>query len=107
MMLDSKTEGPLSIIPVLTRACDLCNVQVTDSRHQVIGSFVLSNRGVFCINCWDFRIAETAGVRVIRVYVRTQIVRDPWIFCPLILSPVHSRSVGQPPKWGTSQSPSR
>lgn len=73
----------LDVIPVQMRVCDLCNDSVTDEGHTVVKSFVLTDWGAICIECWDHTIDHRAGFTVVRAYVKSTIVEDDWIRRPL------------------------
>ena len=45
-------------IPISTRVCDLCNDAVTDEEHVVTKSFILTDWGVICVECWDKRLVH-------------------------------------------------
>ena len=72
-------------IPVGDRACDLCNKTVAAEDRSVIGSFVLTDWGVICIECWDHRIGHHEEFRILKIYIVSQTVEDEWITHPLVL----------------------
>ena len=73
----------IDLIPVHVRTCDLCNESVTDEGRNVIRSFVLTDWGAICIECWDNRIDHREDFKVVRSYVKSTIVEDEWIRRPL------------------------
>ncbi len=76
----------IDIIPIPTRACDLCNTDVTDSRDVVLRSFVLTSWGVICLACWDDCITRHADFNIVKTYAKSQRVYDPWIKRPMAIS---------------------
>lgn len=76
----------VDIIPIIERACDLCNDRVTDENHTATKSFILTDWGVICIKCWDDRIKGHAEFEIVKVYVTSQKVEDEWIRRPLLFT---------------------
>ena len=74
----------LDLIPIDTRAFDLCNDSVTDEGRKVVKSFVLTDWGAICIECWDHRIGNSASFKVVRAYIKSTTVDDNWIKHPLV-----------------------
>ncbi len=74
----------LDLIPLETRACDLCNDTITDEGRKVVKSFVLTDWGTICIECWDRRISHGASFEVVRAYIKSMIIDDDWIKRPLV-----------------------
>ena len=73
----------IDLIPLETRACDLCNDSVTAESCTVVKSFVLTDWGAICIECWDLRIERRVSFKIVRAYVKSTIVEDDWITRPL------------------------
>ena len=80
----------LEVVPVSTRVCDLCNHPVADGQLVVTTSFALTDWGVLCIECWDSRITHHEEFEVVRVYIKSQQIREAWARRPLVF-------VGFPP----------
>ncbi len=76
----------IDIIPIPTRACDLCNADVTDRRDVAVKSFVLTSWGVICLACWDDSVTQHADFYIVRTYAKSQRVYDPWIKRPMAIS---------------------
>src|SRR5437867_482696 len=74
----------LDMIPIDERVCDLCNQSVTDWSHTVIRSFVLTDWGAICVDCWDNRIERFDEIRIMQIYLKSTEVRDEWVGRPLI-----------------------
>ena len=70
-------------IPISTRVCDLCNDGVTDEEHVVTKSFVLTDWGVICVECWDKRLVHREEFLVVMVYIKALKIDDKWIRRPL------------------------
>jgi len=74
----------IDLIPLETRACDLCNDSIIDEGRKVVKSFVLTDWGAICIECWDHRISASGSFRVVRAYIKSMIIDDDWIKRPLV-----------------------
>ena len=72
-------------IPISTRVCDLCNDGVTDEDHVVTKSFILTDWGVICVECWDKRLVHREEFIVVMLYVKALKIDDMWIRRPLVL----------------------
>ncbi len=55
----------IDVMPIVRRACDLCNDEVTDENHTATKSFILTDWGVICIKCWDDRIEGHAEFEIV------------------------------------------
>ncbi len=76
----------IDIIPIPTRACDLCNTDVTDIRDVTVRSFVLTSWGAICLACWDDCVTRHADFYIVKTYAKSQRVNDPWIKRPMAIS---------------------
>ena len=73
-------------IPISTRVCDLCNDGVTDEEHVVTKSFILTDWGVVCVECWDKRLERREEFIVVTVYIKAVKIDDKWISRPLVFT---------------------
>ena len=78
-------------IPISTRVCDLCNDGVTDEEHVVTKSFVLTDWGVICVECWDKRLVHREEFIVVMVYIKAVMIDDKWIRHPLVFMSFEER----------------
>ena len=78
-------------IPISIRLCDLCNDGVTDEAHVVTKSFILTDWGVICVECWDKRLLHREEFIVVMVYIKAVIVDDKWIRRPLVFMSFEER----------------
>ncbi|OLE76352.1 hypothetical protein AUG19_03145 [archaeon 13_1_20CM_2_54_9] len=78
-------------IPINTRVCDLCDDGVTDEKHIVTKSFVLTDWGVICVECWDKRLVHPEEFLVMMVYIKALKIDDKWIRCPLVFINLEER----------------
>ena len=74
----------LDLIEIDTRVCDLCNARVTDQEHVVTNSFVLTDWGLICIECWDDRLTHHNEWRVERIYIKAMKIDDEWVRRPFV-----------------------
>jgi hypothetical protein len=74
----------VEVIPISERMCDLCNDGVTNEEHVVTKSFLLTDGGVICFQCWDERLTHPTGLRVEKIYVMSQKIDDEWVKRPLV-----------------------
>ena len=74
----------LDIIPVDERVCDLCNQSVTDRNRRVISSFILTDWGVICVECWDNRVERFDEFGIVQTYLKSTKVLDEWVGRPLV-----------------------
>src|SRR5439155_10753090 len=72
-------------IPINTRVCDLCDDGVTDEKRIVTKSFILTDWGVICVECWDKRLVHREEFIVVMLYVKALKIDDMWIRRPLVL----------------------
>ncbi len=84
----------IEIIPVVERVCDLCNRTVSNRQLVVTRSFVLTDWGVLCTDCWDTKIVHHKQFRVARVYIKAEQIKDSWARLPLVLAEVASDKQG-------------
>jgi len=66
------------------RVCDLCNDSVTDEGRKVVKSFVLTDWGAICINCWADKVSHPEEFKVVRAYAKGTVVEDEWVERPLV-----------------------
>ena len=78
-------------IPISTRVCDLCNDGVTDEEHVVTKSFILTDWGVICVECWDKRLVHREEFLVVMVYIKALKIHDRWIRRPLVVMSFEER----------------
>lgn len=78
----------VDLLPVSTRVCDMCNDPVADENRTVVKSFVLSDWGTICIECWDHRIEHHEEFGVIRPYLKSSVAQDEWTKRPLVFSAI-------------------
>ena len=60
----------MEVIPIAERLCDFCNDVLTDESHTVLKSFVLTDWGVICFECWDNKIKHYEEFEIIRTYAK-------------------------------------
>ena len=72
------------------RVCDFCDQPVTSEDHRVIRSFVLTDWGVICLQCWDQEIKHHCDFEVVRVYIVSERVTDEWITRPIVFTHLDS-----------------
>ena len=78
-------------IPIYTRVCDLCDDVVTDGEHIVTKSFILTDWGVICVECWDEGLVHRGEFLVVMVYIKAMKIRDKWIRRPIVFMSVEER----------------
>lgn len=81
----------VEIIPMDTRACDLCNDKVTDEVNLVTKSFVLTDWGVICVECWDKGLVHREEFLVEKVYIKSMKIQDEWVTRPLVFTDLEER----------------
>ncbi len=74
----------MEIIPISARVCDLCDDGVTTEEHFVTKSFILTDWGVICVECWDKRLVQHEEFFVVMVYIKSLKIDDKWIRRPLV-----------------------
>lgn len=79
----------MEFIPIVSRACDICNARVTDDKHTACKSFVLTDWGVICFECWDNRITYHRDFELVESYVKSQKIEDDWIRRPIVIAYPH------------------
>jgi len=78
-------------ILVSRRVCDLCDDGVTDEEHLVTKSFILTDWGVICVECWDKRLVHREEFLVVMVYIKALKIHDRWIRRPLVVMSFEER----------------
>jgi|GEM_PF-5859834 len=76
----------IDVVPISARLCDLCNGTVTSEDFVVVKSFVLTDWGVICIECWDSKISHHEEFEIIKLYAKSQTIEDEWVKCPLVFA---------------------
>ena len=88
----ARVAGNTEQIAIAHRVCDLCTDSVTDGDHIVTKSFVLTDWGVICVECWDNRIRHYEEFGLIKFYAKSRKVGDEWIKRPLLFRSESERS---------------
>ncbi len=57
---------------------------MTDEEHVVTKSFILTDWGVICVECWDKRLVHREEFIVVMVYIKAVLIDDKWIRRPLV-----------------------
>jgi len=76
----------VEIIPISSRLCDLCGDPVTAEDHSVTKTFVLTDWGVICVQCWEYRFRHPEEFRIFKIYAKSTKVEDEWVRIPLVFS---------------------
>ncbi len=76
----------VELIPISNRVCDLCCETVTAEDQSVTNSFVLTDWGVVCIECWDNKVERFEEFKVVQIYLKATRVEDEWVRKPLLFS---------------------
>lgn len=72
-------------IHIWERLCDLCGDKVTEG-NTATKSFVLTDWGVICVECWDDKIERHEDFDIVHVYATSQYISDDWIRMPMIFA---------------------
>jgi hypothetical protein len=81
----------VQVIPISARLCDLCNDGVTDEEHIATKSFILTDWGVICLECWDRRLVHREEFVVEMVYIKAWKIDDEWVRRPLVFIRLNER----------------
>jgi hypothetical protein len=64
---------------------------VTDEEDVVTKSFILTDWGVICVECWDQRLVHREEFIVVMVYIKAVLIDDKWVRRPLVFMSFEER----------------
>ncbi len=75
----------MEIIAIGERLCDFCNDALTSESHTVSKSFILTDWGAICIQCWDTKVVHHRDFHVLGIYAKSWKLEDAWVKQPILI----------------------
>jgi len=75
----------MDVTPITERVCDFCNERIADENHTAVKSFVLTDWGAICIECWDYKVKHYEEFQIVRTYAKSENITDGWVRQPMVI----------------------
>ena len=77
-LLRSRNPGDWKKVPVAERVCELCNDKISDKTFKVVKSFLLTDHGPICFECWDSEVSDYEQFEIFKLYAKAKVIEDNW-----------------------------
>ena len=65
-------------VPVAERVCEFCSEQISDKTSKVVKSFLLTDSGPICFECWDSKVSDYEHYEIFKLFAKPQVIEDNW-----------------------------